>query len=61
MLLGQQKCSFDKVALGFNQWKNEKNNKNFFVKAKSSTTSYVTCNYCGQKKHNSHACTKIWF
>ena len=56
ILLGKQKCSFDKAGLGFNQGKTEKYYKNFFVKASALTTPYITCNYCGKKGHFAYAC-----
>ncbi|GAV64969.1 hypothetical protein CFOL_v3_08484 [Cephalotus follicularis] len=52
-LLGLQRCVFDKVGLGFEEMKNIKHFKNFFVKKNEPK---IVCNYCGRIGHISTSC-----
>uniref|UniRef100_A0A151UHU2 CCHC-type domain-containing protein n=1 Tax=Cajanus cajan TaxID=3821 RepID=A0A151UHU2_CAJCA len=55
IILGKQKCVFDKEGLGYNPQKQQKKYKNFFIP--SQVTSFqLTCFYCGKKGHNSSTC-----
>ncbi|XP_058222936.1 uncharacterized protein LOC131332656 [Rhododendron vialii] len=56
MLLGKQRCVFDKVGIGFNPTKKQKFYQNLFVKSTSSSHSYTSCNYCGMNGHLSYSC-----
>ncbi|GAV56858.1 LOW QUALITY PROTEIN: zf-CCHC domain-containing protein, partial [Cephalotus follicularis] len=47
-LLGLQRCVFDKAGLGFEEMKNVKHFKNFFVKKNEPK---IVCNYCGRLGH----------
>lgn len=63
ILLGKQKCVFDKAGIGFNPTKKQKFYRNFFVKSTSSSHSYTSCNYCGMNGHLSYSCPirkNIW-
>ncbi|GAV70003.1 hypothetical protein CFOL_v3_13502 [Cephalotus follicularis] len=51
-LLGLQRCVFDKAGLGYEQMKNVKHFKNFFVKNEPK----FVCNYCGKLGHISTSC-----
>ncbi|GAV91247.1 hypothetical protein CFOL_v3_34646 [Cephalotus follicularis] len=52
-LLGLQRCVFDKAGLGFEEMKNVKHFKNFFVK---KSEPKIVCNYCGRLGHISTSC-----
>ncbi|GAV86443.1 hypothetical protein CFOL_v3_29873 [Cephalotus follicularis] len=52
-LLGLQKCVFDKAGLGYEEMKNVKHFKNFFVKKNEPK---ISCNYCGRFGHVSTSC-----
>jgi len=54
MLLGKQKCMFDKNRIGFDKNNNVKLYKNFFVK--KSTTYIVTCIYYQKPNHVCYKC-----
>ncbi|GAV74369.1 hypothetical protein CFOL_v3_17849 [Cephalotus follicularis] len=52
-LLGLQRCVFDKAGLGFEEMKNVKHFKNFFVKQNEPK---IICNYCGKLGHITTSC-----
>ncbi|GAV70140.1 LOW QUALITY PROTEIN: zf-CCHC domain-containing protein, partial [Cephalotus follicularis] len=52
-LLGLQRCVFDKAGLGYEEMKNVKHFKNFFVK---KVEHKIVCNYCGRIGHISTSC-----
>ncbi|GAV57035.1 hypothetical protein CFOL_v3_00573 [Cephalotus follicularis] len=52
-LLGLQRCVFDKAGLGYDEMKNVKHFKNFFVKKEEHK---ICCNYCGRIGHISTSC-----
>ncbi|GAV92913.1 hypothetical protein CFOL_v3_36291 [Cephalotus follicularis] len=52
-LLGLQRCVFDKTSLGYEEMKNVKHFKNFFVKKNEPK---IVCNYCGRFGHISTSC-----
>ncbi|GAV61932.1 hypothetical protein CFOL_v3_05457 [Cephalotus follicularis] len=52
-LLGLQRCVFDKAGLGFEEMKNVKHFKNFFVKKNEPK---IVCNYCGRLGHITTSC-----
>ncbi|GAV58215.1 zf-CCHC domain-containing protein/UBN2 domain-containing protein [Cephalotus follicularis] len=52
-LLGLQRCVFDKTGLGYEEMKNVKHFKNFFVK---KVKPKIICNYCGRLGHVSTSC-----
>lgn len=51
MLLGKQRCVFDKAGIGFNPTKKQKFYQTLFVKSTSSSYAYTTCNYCEMTGH----------
>ncbi|GAV72434.1 hypothetical protein CFOL_v3_15922, partial [Cephalotus follicularis] len=52
-LLGLQRCVFDKAGLGYEEMKNVKHFRNFFVKKNEPK---IVCNYCGSFGHISTSC-----
>ncbi|GAV78923.1 hypothetical protein CFOL_v3_22388 [Cephalotus follicularis] len=52
-LLGLQRCVFDKAGLGFEEMKNVKHFKNFFVK---KNEPQFCCNHCGRLGHITTSC-----
>ncbi|GAV90628.1 hypothetical protein CFOL_v3_34036 [Cephalotus follicularis] len=52
-LLGLQRCVFDKAGLGYEEMKNVKHFKNFFVK---KNEPQISCNYCDRFGHVSTSC-----
>lgn len=56
VILGKQRCIFDKAGLGFEPTKKQRFYQNFFVKATSSSCPFTTCNYCGKRGHILHSC-----
>ncbi|GAV62869.1 hypothetical protein CFOL_v3_06392 [Cephalotus follicularis] len=52
-LLGIQRCVFDKAGLGYENMKNVKHFKIFFVKKEEPQ---ICCNYCGRLGHISTSC-----
>ncbi|GAV66070.1 hypothetical protein CFOL_v3_09581 [Cephalotus follicularis] len=52
-LIGLQRCVFYKAGLGYDEMKNVKHFKIFFVKKNESK---ITCNYCGKQGHISTSC-----
>ncbi|GAV72738.1 hypothetical protein CFOL_v3_16226 [Cephalotus follicularis] len=52
-LLGSQRCVFEKAGLGYEQMKNVKHFRNFFVK---KVEPQFCCNYCGRIGHVSSSC-----
>ncbi|GAV67868.1 zf-CCHC domain-containing protein [Cephalotus follicularis] len=52
-LLGLQRCVFDKTGLGYEEMKNVKHFKNFFVKKNEPK---IVRNYCGRLGHVSTSC-----
>ena len=55
MMLGGQKCVFDKGGIGYKSSIKQKYLKNYFVKASTSNTKH-TCTYCNQDGHTSFSC-----
>ncbi|GAV57696.1 hypothetical protein CFOL_v3_01233 [Cephalotus follicularis] len=53
-LLGLQRCVFDKAGLGYEEMKNVKHFKNFFVK---KVEPQFCCNYCGRIGHITTSCS----
>jgi predicted RNase H-like nuclease (RuvC/YqgF family) len=47
MLLGRQRCVFNKEGLGYTPENKQKFYKNFFVKEFCSNSSFTTCKSCG--------------
>ena len=55
MMLGGQKCVFDKGGIGYKSSIKQKYLKNYFVKASTSGIKH-TCTYCNQDGHTSFSC-----
>lgn len=56
LMLGKQKCIFDKGGLGYKPFIKQKYLKNYFVKALNQNESKYTCNYCNGNGHTSFSC-----
>ena len=56
IILGKQKCVFDKVGLGYKPEKSQKMYKNFFASTQKTSYSFLTCFYCGRKEHSASTC-----
>ena len=51
MLLGNQRCVFDKAGIGYDLIKKQKNLNIIFEKAPLMTHPHITCHYCRKKGH----------
>jgi hypothetical protein len=56
IILGNQRCVFDKCGIQYKPKINQKYFKNFFVKAKSRNEPKITCSYCNKNGHKAYAC-----
>ena len=56
LILGGQKCVFDKGGIGYKSFQKTKYLKNYFVEASSSNDSKFACNYCNQNEYTSFSC-----
>jgi hypothetical protein len=56
MLLGRQRCVFNKEGLGYTLENKQKFYKNFFVKEFCSNSSFTTCKSCGRNGHIADIC-----
>jgi cell division protein FtsB len=56
MLLGRQRCVFNKEGLGYTPENKQKFYKNFFVKEFCSNSSFTTCKSCGRNGHIADVC-----
>ncbi|XP_061360887.1 uncharacterized protein LOC133304840 [Gastrolobium bilobum] len=57
ILLGKQRCMFNKSGLGFNTNSQEKSYKNFFISPSYMTSSpFIKCFHCGGKGHSASTC-----
>lgn len=56
MLLGRQRCVFNKEGLGYAPKNKQKFYKNFFVKESCFNSSFTTCKSCGRNGHIADAC-----
>ena len=54
LLLGSQKCAFDKSGIGYKPHAKQKFYKIFFVKPTPKVEVNATCNYCNAFGHLSH-------
>jgi len=56
IILGKQRCVFDKAGLGYRPKKQQKMYKNFFASSQKNSYSFLTCFYCGKKGHSASTC-----
>ena len=56
IILGKQRCVFDKLELGYNPKGQQKFYKNFFVSSKMTISPFLTCFYYGKKCHSVSTC-----
>ena len=56
LMLGKQKCVFDKGGTRYKPFLKTKYLKNYFVKASSPNDPKLVCNYCNQDGHTSFYC-----
>ncbi|KHN02826.1 hypothetical protein glysoja_043633, partial [Glycine soja] len=52
IILGKQRCVFDKTELRYRPDKQQKLYKNFFVSTQKNSSPFLTCFYCGKKRHS---------
>ncbi|KHN15535.1 hypothetical protein glysoja_049826, partial [Glycine soja] len=51
VILGNQRCIFDKAGLRYKPEKQQKFYKNFFSSSQNYNSPFITCFYCGRKGH----------
>ena len=56
IILGKQRCVFNKVGSGYRLDKQEKLYKNFFASTQKNSSPFLTCFYCGKKGHSASTC-----
>ena len=56
ILLGKQRCVFDKARLGYNPKSQQKLYKNFFVPSSMSSSPFITCFHYGKRGHSASTC-----
>jgi len=56
IILGKQRCVFDKAGLGYNLENKKKMHKNFFSSTQKTSSPFLTCFYCGKKDHSASTC-----
>jgi len=56
IILGKQRCVFDKIELGYNPKNQQKMYKNFFASTQKTSSPFLTCFYCGKKGHSASTC-----
>ena len=56
LMLGSQRCVFNKGGLGYRPFLKQKYLKNYFVKASSSNDQKLSCTYCNKIGHTSFHC-----
>jgi len=56
IILGKQRCVFDKARLGYNPENQRKMYKNFFASTQKISSPFLTCFYYGKKGHSESTC-----
>ena len=56
IILGKQKCVFNKAGLGYKPDKQQKFYKNFFASTQKYSYPFLTCFYCHKKGHDISTC-----
>ena len=56
IILGKQRCVFDKAGLGYKPDKQQKFYKNFFASTQKNSSPFLTCFYCGKKGYGTSTC-----
>jgi len=56
VILGKQRCVFDKVGIGFKPKKQQKFYKNFFASTQKYNSPFITCFNCARKGHGTSTC-----
>ena len=56
IILGKQRCVFDKEGLGYKPDKQQKFYKNFFASTQKNSSRFLICFYCGKKGHGASTC-----
>jgi len=55
-MLGRHRCVFDKAGLGYTLENQQKMYKNFFASTQKTSSSFLTCFYCGKKGNTAPTC-----
>ena len=56
LLLGSQKCVYDRAGIGYNPLAKQKLYKNMFVKTTPQQTHKITCAFCNANGHTIYSC-----
>ena len=56
LLLGSQRCVYDRAGIGYNTSTKQKLYKNIFVESSSSSTQKIPCTFCNTEGHTKHTC-----
>ena len=56
LLLGSQRCVYDRAGIGYNTSTKQKLYKNIFVESSSSSTQKISCTFCNTEGHTKHTC-----
>ena len=56
LLLGSQRCVYDRAGIGYNTATKQKLYKNIFVEPPSTSTQKLSCTFCNSKEHTKHTC-----
>jgi len=56
IILGKQRCVFDKARLGHNPENQQKMYKNLFASTQKNSSPFLKCFYCGKKGHSASTC-----
>ena len=56
LLLGSQRCVYDRAGIGYNTTTKQKLYKNIFVESPSTSTQKLSCTFCNSKEHTKHTC-----
>ena len=56
IIIGKQRCVFDKAELGYRPDKQQKLYENFFASTQKNSSPFLTCFYYGKKGHSASTC-----
>ena len=56
VILGKQRCVFDKAGIGYKPEKQQKFYKNLFASTQKYNSPFLTCFYSGRKGHATSTC-----
>ena len=56
VILGKQRCVSNKAGIGYKHEKQQKFHKKFLASTQKYNSSFITCFYCGRKRHGTSTC-----